>query len=98
MDDFNKIVGLARAIAVPARLHLLQVLGESGTSLSTAAATVGIAPSTAHRHLDVLVRAGLVVKAVRGRKAIYRWSKSRWAFTRMSPPASTMPSTTAEGM
>jgi DNA-binding transcriptional ArsR family regulator len=97
MDDFKKTVTLARAIAVPTRLALLQTIGETGTTLSDAAATVGISPATAHHHLDVLVRAGLATKTARGRTAIYRWSKSRWAFTRLPPPAPTMPSTAAEG-
>jgi len=98
MDDFKKIVGLARAIAVPTRLALLQTIGETGTTLSDAAATVGISPATAHHHLDVLVRVGLVTKTVLGRTAIYRWSRSRWQFVRMARPAPTMPSTTTEGM
>ena len=98
MDDFKKILGLARAIAVPTRLALLQVLGETGMPLTTAAATVGVSPATAHHHLDVLVRVGLVSKTVKGRKAVYRWSRSRWQFVRQPPPAPTMPSTTTEGM
>jgi DNA-binding transcriptional ArsR family regulator len=97
MDDFKRIVSLARAIAVPTRLALLQVLGETGMPLTTAAATVGVSPATAHHHLDVLVRVGLVSKTVRGRTAIYRWSRSRWQFVRMARPAPTMPSTTPEG-
>src|ERR1700722_834163 len=98
MDEFKKIVGLARAIAVPTRLHLLQVIGETGTSLCVAAAAVGVSPATAHHHLDVLTKAGLVSKSLRGRQALYRWSCSRWQFVRMAPPAPTMPSTTAKGM
>jgi predicted ArsR family transcriptional regulator len=91
MDEFKKIVGLARAIAVPTRLHLLQVIGEAGKSLSVAAATVGISPATAHAHLVVLQKAGLVSRSVKGRKAIYGWSRSRWQFVRQTPPAPTMP-------
>ncbi|MGH7295280.1 MAG: ArsR/SmtB family transcription factor, partial [Polyangiaceae bacterium] len=72
MEPFKRIVALARAIGVPSRLALLQVVGEQGLSLTSAAATVGIAPSTAHRHLDQLVRVGLVTKTVKGRTSIYR--------------------------
>jgi DNA-binding transcriptional ArsR family regulator len=97
MEPFKKILAIARAISVPSRLHLLQVLGEIGKSLSDAAAIVGVSPATAHRHLDVLTKAGLVSKTVRGRKSIYRWSRSRWQFVRMSPTAPTMPPATTEG-
>jgi DNA-binding transcriptional ArsR family regulator len=95
MDDFKKLTILARAIAVPARLHLLQVLGDNGLALTDAAAAVGISPATAHHHLDVLTKAGLVSKVTKGRSAIYRWSRSRWQFVRQAPPAPTMPSTAA---
>jgi len=91
MDDFKKLTILARAIAVPARLHLLQVLGENGLALTDAAAAVGISPATAHAHLVVLQKAGLVSRSVKGRKVIYGWGRSRWQFVRQTPPAPTMP-------
>jgi DNA-binding transcriptional ArsR family regulator len=96
MDDFRKIVTVARAIAVPSRLALLRVLGETGMPLTAAAATVGISPATAHHHLDVLTKAGLVSKTVSGRRAVYRWSRSRWQFVRARPPTPTMPPAATE--
>jgi DNA-binding transcriptional ArsR family regulator len=87
----EKLVLIARAVACPSRLAVLRLLGEKGCSLTTAANTVGLAVSTTAHHLSVLVDAGLVTKSPRGREAIYRWSRSRWAFARMAPPAPPAP-------
>jgi DNA-binding transcriptional ArsR family regulator len=92
----EKMVIVARAIASPTRLGVLRLLGERGCSLSTVARTMGLSVSTTAHHLSVLVQAGLVTKTPRGRECIYTWSRSRWALSRLSPPAPTMPSTTAE--
>jgi len=91
MEPFKQILRIARAIGCPSRLALLQTLGEKGCSLSAAASTVGVSPSTAAHHLDVLMKAGLVTKTPRGRLAIYKWSRNRWQLARMSPPAATTP-------
>ncbi len=93
----EKLIVIARAVGNPSRLAVLRVLGEKGCSVTRAAHSVGLAISTTAFHLDHLVRAGLVVKSPRGRECIYRWSRSRWAFTRMSPPAPTMPPSVSEG-
>jgi len=87
----EKIVAIARAISCPTRLGILRMLGERGLSLSEAARLSNVSVSTAAFHLSVLVDAGLVTKTPRGRECIYRWSRSRWALSRMSPPAPTMP-------
>jgi DNA-binding transcriptional ArsR family regulator len=89
--DMEKLVVIARAVACPTRLAVLRVLGEKGCSVTMAAHRVGLAISTTAFHLDHLVRAGLVTKSPRGREAIYKWSRSRWALSRMSSPAPTMP-------
>lgn len=96
MEPFQQVVRIARAIAVPTRLALLQALGETGCSLTAAASTVGVSPATAHHHLDVLVRAGLATKTTTGRKALYKWSRARWQLVRMSPPSPAAP-TMVEG-
>jgi len=90
MDPFEQVVLVARAVAVPTRLALLQVLGEGGCPLTTAASMVGVSPATAAHHLAVLMSAGLVTKTVKGRKSIYRWSRSRWQLVRIPPPAPAM--------
>lgn len=93
----EKIVTIARAISCPTRLGILRLLGERGLSLSEAARLSNVSVSTAAFHLAVLLDAGLVTKASRGREAIYKWSRSRWAFSRMLPPAPTMPPSVSEG-
>jgi DNA-binding transcriptional ArsR family regulator len=87
----EKIVTVARAISCPTRLGILRLLGEQGRCLTEAARLSNVSVSTAAHHLSALMAAGLATKTVRGRKAVYRWSRSRWALTRMAPPAPTMP-------
>jgi DNA-binding transcriptional ArsR family regulator len=89
--DMEKMVIVARAIASPTRLAVLRLLGEQGCPLTTAARLMGLSASTTAHHLAVLVDAGLVTKTPRGREAIYRWSRSRWALVRMPSPAAPMP-------
>jgi DNA-binding transcriptional ArsR family regulator len=83
--SMEKTVIVARAIACPTRLAVLRLLGEQGLSLA------GLSTSTTAHHLAVLVEAGLVTKAPRGRECIYTWSRSRWALVRMASPAPPMP-------
>jgi DNA-binding transcriptional ArsR family regulator len=91
----EKLVIIARAVSSPTRLAILRTIGEQGCSVTETAQRVGLAVSTTGFHLDHLVRAGLATKAPRGRQRIYRWSRSRWALARMSPPAA--PMTPTEG-
>jgi DNA-binding transcriptional ArsR family regulator len=79
MNDHVLVVG--HAVGHPVRLALLRALGEHGSSLTDVAAVVGVARSTAHHHLAVLTRAGMVERRYRGREAIYTW-KVRWSFVR----------------
>jgi DNA-binding transcriptional ArsR family regulator len=55
-------------------------------SVTNVAHSAGLAPSTACYHLDVLVKAGLAVRTVRGRKSVYSWSRSRWQLVCASAP------------
>ncbi len=73
----EQLVVISRAIACEPRLHLLRVLGEGGRSLTSAAHEAGLAPSTAHHHLAVLVDAGLAVRQRRGRRTLYKWGSTR---------------------
>jgi DNA-binding transcriptional ArsR family regulator len=74
----DRYLVIAQATACPSRLDLLRLLGERGLTLTEAARQAGLASSTACYHLSVLVNAGLAVRAVRGRKSVYRWSPHRW--------------------
>jgi DNA-binding transcriptional ArsR family regulator len=97
MNRMDKFLIIARAVACPTRFQLLRLLGEDGISVTNIAYGMGLAPSTVSHHLTVLVNAGLVVRAVRGREAIYRWSQNRWQLTRMTPPPPTAPMATVGG-
>lgn len=70
---------VARALACPSRLFLLQCLGEQGLPLVEAARRAELAPSTAHHHLRVLIAAGLATRMGHGRRARYAWSPTRCA-------------------
>ena len=73
------LLTIARAIAAPSRLGLLQVLGEDGLSVSEVAALVGLSVSTASYHLARLAHAGLAVAVRRGRHRVYKWPATRCA-------------------
>jgi DNA-binding transcriptional ArsR family regulator len=94
----NKFLVIARAVACPTRFDLLRLLGEDGMSVTNVASAMGLAPSTVSHHLSALVRAGLAVRAVRGREAIYRWSPNRWQLVRTTSPAMPRPTTVARSM
>jgi DNA-binding transcriptional ArsR family regulator len=87
----DKFLIIARAVACPTRFQLLRLLGEDGMSVTNVADDMGLAPSTVSHHLTVLVKAGLVAKTVKGREAIYRWSRNRWQLVRTAPPAPAAP-------
>jgi DNA-binding transcriptional ArsR family regulator len=78
MDMKDRVLELARAVAVPSRLHLLRSLGETGLSITEAASVTQLATSTTHHHLKVLVQAGLASRRRRGRQVIHRWGDIRW--------------------
>lgn len=79
MDTHLLVV--ARAIACPSRLFVLQLLGDAGICVSEVAMQAGLSAATACHHLKVLVSAGLVVRVRRGRTTIYRWSTTRCFLT-----------------
>lgn len=82
------LLTIAQALACPVRLYLLQVLGPEGKHLSAAAADAGVSASTAHHHLDRLMKVGLAKKSYRGRRCIYRWSDTRWSLVATRAPGS----------
>src|SRR4051794_39801115 len=84
-----QLLTLARALACPTRLFLLQLIGEDGMHLGRAAEAAGIAPSTASWHLGQLVTAGLAVRCRTGRRCIYRWGPLRWSLVGTAPGPAT---------
>ncbi len=74
----DPILTFGRAVGCPVRLDLLRVLGEDGLTLTQAAALVGVRPSTAYYHYEVLIGAGLVRRKGRRRGCRYVWPDERW--------------------
>ena len=95
MEPFGQIVLVARVLAAPTRLALLEVLGKDGRCLTDAARMIGISPATACYHAHILVAAGLATRTVRGRRVIYGWPRSRWQLVRVrtgpTPATSAVP-------
>jgi DNA-binding transcriptional ArsR family regulator len=79
-ESMDSILVIARAVAHPTRLFLLQTVGADGCSLSEAARRAAISASNCHHHLSRLVRAGLLIKTKRGRERVYRWGPDRLTF------------------
>ena len=65
----DQVLTYSQALSVPSRLQVLRVVGAAGKAvrLGQVASTVGLARSTAHRPLQVLGDAGLVVRVGWGR-------------------------------
>jgi DNA-binding transcriptional ArsR family regulator len=74
------VLSIAHALASPARLHVLQLVGEGGMSVTDLSASTGLASSTISFHLRELLMLGLVTKRRRGRTVVYRWSPMRLSF------------------
>jgi len=75
-------VVFGRAVGCPVRLDLLRVLGDQGMTVTQAAAAIGVAPSTAFYHYEVLVEAGLVKRKGRRRGCRYVWPDHTWDLVR----------------
>jgi DNA-binding transcriptional ArsR family regulator len=60
-----------KALANPARLHILEVLAEGPASVNRIAERVGLKQSMASQHLSALLRAGVVVRRANGNVRIY---------------------------
>ena len=73
----DQLLTIARAIACPARLELLRLIGVDGCSVSEAAERAGLATATTSHHLAILRSAGLATMKRVGRTRVYRWSTMR---------------------
>ena len=61
MPDLDHLTAMAKALASPVRLQILQTLGARGTcACGDVVETLGLAQSTTSQHLKVLREAGLV--------------------------------------
>lgn len=72
MTDFDSLAATAKALAHPARLRVLEALGQRGECLcGEVVEVVGLAQSTVSQHLKVLREAGLVSGTVDGPRTCY---------------------------
>jgi rhodanese-related sulfurtransferase/biotin operon repressor len=69
---FEQFATVARALAHPFRLVLLQLLGQSETPVEVLATRAGITVANASQHLQRLRRAGLVASRKQEQKVFYR--------------------------
>ncbi|MGD9739921.1 MAG: ArsR/SmtB family transcription factor [Bauldia sp.] len=73
MDESRALDGLS-ALGQESRLRIFRLLvkaGREGVAAGSIAASLGIVPNTLSTHLDLLVRAGLVIRRRDGRAILY---------------------------
>lgn len=71
-EVFSEFAALARAVGHPARLELLELVGQREQSVDALAAKSGLSVANASQHLQKLQRHGLVVARREGRFTRYR--------------------------
>ena len=71
-DVFAEFAAVARALGHPARLELLELLGQREQSVEILASRSGLSLANASQHLQKLQRAGLVAARREGRFTRYR--------------------------
>ncbi len=75
------VLDIASALSDPARVRVLAALQHGELCLCHLVALLELAPSTVSRHMDLLVRAGLVARRKQG-----RWAYFRLAEREAAPP------------
>lgn len=70
----EQVAALARALGSPARLDLLEQLGQGEASVETLAARTGLSVANASQHLQILRRSGLVAARRNGKHILYSLS------------------------
>ena len=73
--DAERLAGLLKAVADPARLRLLSLVAgapAAGTCICDLTAPVGLSQPTVSHHMKILVGAGLLIREQRGKWAYYR--------------------------
>lgn len=66
-----------RLLGDPVRLRLLQALGEGERSVADIVATTGVAQASASKHLQLLLRGGLVQRRRQGMYVYYKVADAR---------------------
>nr|WP_091184372.1 metalloregulator ArsR/SmtB family transcription factor [Microlunatus flavus] len=75
LAEAERLAGLLKAVADPARLRLLSLVARSADGeacICDLTAPVGLSQPTVSHHMRVLVEAGLLAREQRGRWAYYR--------------------------
>lgn len=71
IDAYERLATVARALANPLRLLILEILAQAPRRVDDLARTCGIPVKTVSHHLQRLRNAGLVTRTARGREGIY---------------------------
>lgn len=75
MAEADRLAGLLKAIADPARLRLLSLVAGAAhgeACICDLTAPIGLSQPTVSHHMKVLVEAGLLIREQRGKWAYYR--------------------------
>jgi DNA-binding transcriptional ArsR family regulator len=68
----DHVAGYFRALAVPARLRLLNALRDGERSVGELTTLTGLSQANVSKHLALLMQAGFVLRAARGTSSYYR--------------------------
>jgi len=71
---FAGLAELAKALASPHRIEIIEVLGQSERSVESVAARVGLSVANASQHLRLMRRSGLLASRRDGKHVLYRLS------------------------
>jgi DNA-binding transcriptional ArsR family regulator len=74
----DEVLQVAWLFASPTRLAAYRAVGETGLGVLEVAALLGIAPSSASRHLRLLDEGGLVRVKRQGHRRVYKWATKKW--------------------
>lgn len=74
----DELAGLAKALADPNRVRLVELLRRRGLCVTAAAQELGLSQPLVSQHLRVLRQAGLIRGERLGRRVHYRLDLERW--------------------
>lgn len=78
-DKQNEIAGIAKALAHPARIAILEQLSAANACInSDLVKELGLAQATVSQHLRELKDAGIIMGAIEGTRMNYCINQNRW--------------------
>lgn len=77
-DSVNKLADLAKVLSHPARISILNYIGDcEGCLCKDIASTIGLAQPTTSQHLQIIKKAGLLKSHFDGNSQFYTIDKNR---------------------